>query len=650
MKKKSLSMVIVLTLLLAMTNQFVLARDYKDGSSAEYVTNFEDDLENHPDINVNQRNYLTADYYQTKAFNGLNLLAAPDAPEDTNWELFASDILKLSSNGAKFTTDTTMPLGYGAAVFNEDTDIDAMSELPKLTSPYGKKIVASGYFVPVTTGAYTLGAISDEGIRLTFDGVVYDEHWSYADSADHSYSVGTLTAGKIYPMQMEYFENQQEGANFTLIVNGDTTDEIKGYFYPTLAAPVNYTLDIFVNQIGSVIENDYVEYIEHVAFKELLGTNQVDFTSNLYSDDLVIGKEFEVKAKHVDGYIYVIYHRTIELVPIDGSDTFEEKEVWVYYKTETDVDPSISSRLLNDETYAVNYIPYDYKATFAVHTNSLGLGTVSPVGTVLMNRDSSIVVTATPSSGYQFVQWWGEFEIPATAAEIAKALEDEVALVRQFKLLQITDMTQATATFVADGSLVATNGEVQLMDRYLDNDEVVDVTKVFAEFRVIPTPTPTPSNNTSSTTSYQLILSSTIGGHVPGFEGTNTYSSGTNVMLTTVVEPGYEFIGWTGDTESLTNNVLVMTKNSTVVANFALMGTTPVDPDIEPEFPVVPVEPTVPTVPVVVDDEDTPEDAPVLDADLVDEDLPKAGGIPMELVTLAGLGVLGLGVVIKKRK
>jgi len=71
---------------------------------------------------------------------------------------------------------------------------------------------------------------------------------------------------------------------------------------------------------------------------------------------------------------------------------------------------------------------------------------------------------------------------------------------------------------------------------------------------------------------------------------------------------------------------------------------------VEPEFPVVPVVPADPTVPVVVDDEDTPEDTPVLDAELVDEDLPKAGGIPMELVTLAGLGVLGLGFVIKKRK
>jgi len=75
----------------------------------------------------------------------------------------------------------------------------------------------------------------------------------------------------------------------------------------------------------------------------------------------------------------------------------KKKEVWVYFKTETDVDPSISSRLLNDETYAVNYIPYDYKATFAVYTNSIGLGTVSPVGTVLMNRDNSIVVTVTPA-------------------------------------------------------------------------------------------------------------------------------------------------------------------------------------------------------------------------------------------------------------
>jgi len=51
---------------------------------------------------------------------------------------------------------------------------------------------------------------------------------------------------------------------------------------------------------------------------------------------------------------------------------------------------------------------------------------------------------------------------------------------------------------------------------------------------------------------YQLVISSTGRGAVtvPG-EGTRTYDSGTVVELVATPDEGYEFRGWTGDTEHI---------------------------------------------------------------------------------------------------
>lgn len=543
MRRKSLSMVIVLTLILAMTNQIILARDYKDSTSDEYRTNFEMDLENHPDIDLNQRNYLKVDYYQTKVFNDLNPLNLRDVPDDSNWELFKSDVLKAAFNAAGFTTESAMPLGYMTAVFNEATDINSVTGLPNLTSPYGKKIVAKGFFVPTTSGNYTIGAISDEGLRLTFDGRVYDANWAYTGSGDHSYSVGSLTAGMIYPIKLEYFENQEKGANFTLVVNGMTSEDIKGYFYPRLNSDVNYTLEVLVNQIGGLENNAFVDYKDVVDFNEMVDSTQTNFKANRYSNSIVIGNEYNLNPLHVDGYTYEIYHRIVEMVPVVGSEVLQTKVTWALMTNESDEFPYITGQLLKNETYAVNYTHYEYRVEFFVHPNDMGKGTVSLNGDFIMERDAVKVVTATPSSGYEFDQWYGEFEVPATPQEIATAKQSNIAVVRHVVILPITDITKATSEFVADGSLTNTSGELQKMDRYLVSKEFVYTTKIFAGFKLKTTPSI----------------------------------------------------------------------------------------DVDP-------------------DETTPEADPVLDADLVDDELPKAGGVPIGIISLIGGTVLGLGLILSKRK
>jgi len=73
---------------------------------------------------------------------------------------------------------------------------------------------------------------------------------------------------------------------------------------------------------------------------------------------------------------------------------------------------------------------------------------------------------------------------------------------------------------------------------------------------------------------YDLSISSTIGGTVtnPG-EGTFSYDAGTNVSLVAVADGGYQFTGWTGNTENIgdpasADTTITMDGDYSVTANF----------------------------------------------------------------------------------
>lgn len=72
---------------------------------------------------------------------------------------------------------------------------------------------------------------------------------------------------------------------------------------------------------------------------------------------------------------------------------------------------------------------------------------------------------------------------------------------------------------------------------------------------------------TKSLEEYRLTISSTDGGHVtePG-EGAFFYSFGTPETLTVTPDPGYQFVGWTGDVSRVTH------PNSTTAAHITIRG------------------------------------------------------------------------------
>jgi Divergent InlB B-repeat domain len=74
--------------------------------------------------------------------------------------------------------------------------------------------------------------------------------------------------------------------------------------------------------------------------------------------------------------------------------------------------------------------------------------------------------------------------------------------------------------------------------------------------------------------SYTLTINSTAGGAVtsPG-EGTFTYDEGTVVNLVATADEGYEFQGWTGDTEDVADpgslaTTIILNQYSSITANF----------------------------------------------------------------------------------
>lgn len=154
-------------------------------------------------------------------------------------------------------------------------------------------------------------------------------------------------------------------------------------------------------------------------------------------------------------------------------------------------------------------------------------------------------------------------------------------------------------------------------------------------------PQQTPPTPQQPVINYTLTVN-VVNGTVPGFEGTNVFSSGTNVNLSAIAESElYEFIGWSGDLVSTNlNDVVVMTGDKVVTATFALIQE-PV-PEAPPVEQLV-VELTADNgveIDTILDDV-TPQEAPT--------ELPQTSGIPAIAFSMFGSALMGFGSVIRKK-
>jgi hypothetical protein len=212
-----------------------------------------------------------------------------------------------------------------------------------------------------------------------------------------------------------------------------------------------------------------------------------------------------------------------------------------------------------------------------------------------------------------------------------------------------------------DGILNVTRSNNNLKNKQLefnvDNPIKYNITAVFKENYIPPTPVPNPD---PYPTYYKLTLECTEGGKILPSPGERTYAWNTHVIMQIKPEEGYIFTGWEGDTDLLlTENKIVVKRTAKLKAVFEEKKTQPEeeykpepDPEPEPEPEVQPEQ--NPEICIEINPQ-TEEEIEILDEQVpagAPQQSPKTGGFPG--VVLYGLGSLlmtsGLVLECKRKK
>ena len=264
--------------------------------------------------------------------------------------------------------------------------------------------------------------------------------------------------------------------------------------------------------------------------------------------------------------------------------------------------------------------------TIAAISNPVNSGTISGDGTYDYNSTCELI--ATPQTGYNFVNWTENGTQVSTYATYSFTVTENSTLVANFEFLPQAGVLSFSTTVLGTQTRTATNnvydlGEIQSTDNltYLtievidDNINTASVQVIYngnvqgqmvysgsnntwifipsAPFvwnegvNTLSTQFIDFDNNTLDVTvnftfvqMYTLIFSCNETGTILASDGTNTITSpvslesGTNVSLTAIPEPNYNFVNWT-ENETLvcidTTYLFTVTCNRVLIANFEII-------------------------------------------------------------------------------
>jgi len=695
--KKVMSTLLIFVLVLSsMTG--ITAGMYNDGKYGNVVSvegnkGYEEvfltELPDNKDLDITKRGFLNVRYFQTSDFTHPGDEGPTLKPDNSDfWTSLGSELVKdvdgretyIGSNYAADADAQYTAVGTSGRIYVGENKLD--NPTTGETSPYGKKMIIRGFIVPTQdVESIQLGTYSDDGTIVTFDGVQIINNWKYqapklvtADITNGEESF--FEAGSIHTITIEYYENRKTQIAF-MINNGEAT--MPGdWFYPYRTDDGDKTT---VVDIVTPAENMPVE---KPGTKEssiaVTGTTE---PGNKEVKVFVVDDVDPLQPKSLDGLTFdSVGGTTISTSAIDlnGDGSLND---WASASYAFDISyftpgPFKIIAITKDpygniatDVHVINKLQ-EYEFMFKLLDNSIGLGTITtePVvsestNTLIANAYDKIQITAVPKPGYEFVQWWGEFPVKYKIEEgddsVSVPSEKRITVFNQLLISEgistIKDTDSILKPLKDTGIILKPLKDIRIASDILDVDGKLEsnidadtsnmirrmpgrVNNIYAEFRLIKTPTPNP-DPTPNPTLYTLTVNVVGEGSVPGFEGTNSFSSGTNVNLSAVIDnPLYEFVGWSGDlvSTSLAGSV-ALTGNKTVTATFALIGEEPIPQDVPEEVTVK---------------EETVEQEVVLDVitEAIPEavtELPATGGLPVELFALLGTSILGVGAVLKKK-
>jgi len=207
-------------------------------------------------------------------------------------------------------------------------------------------------------------------------------------------------------------------------------------------------------------------------------------------------------------------------------------------------------------------------------------GTTTGAGS--FNPGSSVTVTATPNTGYTFVNWTEGINIVSTEATYTSPLNASRTLVANFALNIIglsLDVVANNGSVLKNPNLLTySNGATVVLTATPNSGYIFTSWSGDATGSVSPL-TVTMNSNKNITANFALIGSSLSldvvanNGSVLKNPDLLTYANGATVVLTATPNSGYIFTSWSGDvTGSVSPLTVTMNANKNITANFALIG------------------------------------------------------------------------------
>ena len=207
-------------------------------------------------------------------------------------------------------------------------------------------------------------------------------------------------------------------------------------------------------------------------------------------------------------------------------------------------------------------------------------GTTTGAGS--FNPGSSVTVTATPNTGYTFVNWTEGINIVSTEATYTSPLNASRTLVANFALNIIglsLDVVANNGSVLKNPNLLTySNGATVVLTATPNSGYIFTSWSGDATGSVSPL-TVTMNSNKNITANFALIGSSLSldvvanNGSVLKNPDLLTYANGATVVLTATPNSGYIFTSWSGDvTGSVSPLTVTMNANKNITANFAIIG------------------------------------------------------------------------------
>ena len=228
-------------------------------------------------------------------------------------------------------------------------------------------------------------------------------------------------------------------------------------------------------------------------------------------------------------------------------------------------------------SYVANFEVNSYEITATVNPNNVG--TVEGMGTY--EHFSTCTLTATPNTGYHFVNWTMNGQVVSSTAAYSFTVTGEGAYVANFELnsyeIAVTaDPTEGgtvtgggTYEHFSECTLTATANDAYAFVNWTLDGEIVSTNAVYTF--IVTGPATYVANFSMNTYEILAIADPEEGGTV---EGSGVYAQGVTAVLTATPAEGYHFLNWTDMSGEVVSSdetySLTVTEFAEFVAHFEL--------------------------------------------------------------------------------